>query len=49
MKQFLTIFFLFVMFTGYSQVKKGTIKDANGNPIENAYIINTVSQSPCSH
>jgi len=45
MKQFLTIFFLLVMFSGFSQVKKGVIKDANGNPIENAYIINTVSQS----
>ena len=45
MKQFLSIFFLFGMFSGFSQLKKGTIKDVNGNPIENAYIINTVSQS----
>jgi len=35
---------LFVL-AGYSQIQKGVIKDSIGSPIENAYIINTTSQS----
>lgn len=45
MKQFLYIFFIFVAYTSYAQIRKGTIFDANGNAIENAYIININSNS----
>lgn len=45
MKQFLYIFFIFVSYTSYAQIRKGTIFDANGNAIENAYIININSNS----
>ncbi len=45
MKIYIEILFLFLMFTGYSQVKKGSIHDVNGNPIESAYIINVNSKS----
>lgn len=33
------------MFSGYSQMKKGTIKDESGNPIENVYVINANSKN----
>lgn len=45
MKQYLKILFLFLMFTTYAQIKKGIIHDVNGNPIEYAYVVNTISQS----
>jgi outer membrane cobalamin receptor len=45
MKLNVTVLCLFLMFTGFSQVKKGAIHDSNGNPVENAYIININSQS----
>ncbi|RXR18400.1 TonB-dependent receptor [Flavobacterium amnicola] len=45
MNTYTKILFLFWMFTSYSQIKKGTIHDVNGSPIDNAYIINTNSQS----
>ena len=45
MKKYFNIFFIFLMFTGYTQVKKGIIYDRNSNPIENAYIFNSNSQS----
>lgn len=45
MNRLTKILFLFWMFTGYSQIRKGVIHDTYGNPIENAYIINTNSQS----
>jgi TonB-dependent Receptor Plug Domain len=35
------LFFAFAQ----SQIQKGVVKDSIGNPIENAYIINTISQS----
>ncbi len=33
------------MFSGFGQQQKGIVKDSIGNPIENAYIINSVSQA----
>ncbi|TRX21725.1 TonB-dependent receptor [Flavobacterium franklandianum] len=45
MKIFLILCFLLSLFSGYSQIQKGSVKDVMGNPIENAYIINTNSQS----
>ncbi len=36
---------LFSFVLAQSQIQKGTIQDAGGNPIENAYIINANSQS----
>lgn len=45
MKQYFKIFFLLVLFSGYSQTKKGRIHDVNGDPIENAYLVNINSQS----
>ncbi|MES2811633.1 MAG: TonB-dependent receptor plug domain-containing protein [Bacteroidota bacterium] len=45
MKQYFKIFFLFLLFSGYSQTKKGVIHDVNGKTIENAYLVNINSQS----
>jgi outer membrane cobalamin receptor len=39
------LYFQLFVFSGYSQVQKGFVKDSIGNPIENAYILNTSSQS----
>ena len=45
MKLFSTIILFFLMFSGFGQQQKGIVKDSIGNPIENAYIINSVSQA----
>lgn len=45
MKNLVIIGLLLIVFSGYSQIQKGTVKDAFGNAIENAYIINKNSQS----
>jgi hypothetical protein len=42
---FLMLYFQLFVLTGNSQIQKGVIKDSIGSPIENAYIINTTSQS----
>ncbi len=42
---FLMLYFQLFVLAGYSQIQKGVIKDSIGSPIENAYIINTTSQS----
>lgn len=42
---FIIICFLLFAFSSYSQIQKGIVKDSIGNTIENAYIINTNSQS----
>ena len=39
------LYFQLFVLTGNSQIQKGVIKDSIGSPIENAYIINTTSQS----
>jgi outer membrane receptor for Fe3+-dicitrate len=44
-KIFLTILFLIIGLNSYAQLQKGKIKDSNGNPIDNAYIVNENSQS----
>ncbi|MEO8517096.1 MAG: TonB-dependent receptor [Flavobacterium sp.] len=45
-KKFILILILSLpMFSCYSQMKKGTVTDANGNLIENAYVINANSKS----
>lgn len=38
------IFYLIVT-TSYSQINKGTVIDSIGNPIENAYVLNTITMS----
>jgi len=45
MKLFATVIFSFFAFAGYSQMKNGMVTDINGNPVDNAYIINANSQS----
>ncbi|MFV8336664.1 TonB-dependent receptor [Flavobacterium sp. RSP29] len=40
----LIIIFLF-WFSSYSQIQKGKILDSDGNPVENAYLVNTNSES----
>jgi TonB-dependent Receptor Plug Domain len=45
MKIFYTLILLFFCFLAQSQIQKGIVEDSIGNPIENAYIINTNSQS----
>ncbi|MFV8442330.1 TonB-dependent receptor [Flavobacterium sp. LB2P44] len=40
----LIIIFLFG-FSSYSQIQKGKILDSDGNPVENAYLVNTNSES----
>ena len=45
MKIVFSLCFLLTIFMGYGQIKNGTVKDAYGNGVENAYIINKNSQS----
>jgi outer membrane receptor for Fe3+-dicitrate len=45
MKIILILCFSLTVFSGYSQIQKGSVKDASGNAIENAYIVNKNSQS----
>ena len=45
MKYIFIYAFSIFTFATYSQINKGTVKDSIGSPIENAYIINTTSQS----
>ena len=45
MRNFYTLTILLFWFFAHSQIQKGSIKDSIGNPIENAYISNTNSQS----
>lgn len=45
MKTLLNLFFLWTAFSSYGQIQKGIVKDAAGNAIENAYIVNVNSQS----
>lgn len=45
MKNLLIPCFLLIVFSGYGQIQKGTVKNAFGSAIENAYIVNKISQS----
>jgi outer membrane receptor for Fe3+-dicitrate len=45
MKIILILCFSLTLFSGYSQIQNGIVKDTFGNAIENAYIINKNSQS----
>ena len=45
MKIVFSLCFLLTIFMGYGQIKNGTVRDAYGNGVENAYIINKNSQS----
>ena len=45
MKIIVILCFSLTLFSGYGQIQKGTVKDASGTAIENAYIIDTNSQS----
>ena len=45
MKKIVLIIFLIVGFNSFAQSQKGKVKDVNGNPIDNAYIVNENSQS----
>ncbi len=45
MKIILILCFSLTIFSGYGQIQKGTVKEASGNVIENAYIVNSNSQS----
>ncbi|MBF2707678.1 TonB-dependent receptor [Flavobacterium soyangense] len=45
MKNFYSLIMFLFCFLAQSQIQKGIIKDSIGNPIENAYVINTNSQS----
>lgn len=45
MKIILILCFSLAVFAGYSQIQNGIVKDASGNAIENAYIVNKNSQS----
>lgn len=45
MKTTLAIIVSFFIFSSYGQLQKGIVKDSIGNPIENAYIINSISQA----
>lgn len=45
MKNLLIPCFLLILFSGYGQIQKGSVKDTSGNAIENGYIINKNSQS----
>jgi outer membrane receptor for Fe3+-dicitrate len=45
MKTLLNLFFLMAAFLCYGQIQKGIVKDATGNAIENAYVVNVNSQS----
>jgi hypothetical protein len=44
-KKLLKILFLLVTLSSYSQMQKGAVIDVTGNPIENAYVLNSNSQS----
>jgi outer membrane cobalamin receptor len=45
MKKYLTILLLLVSLISYGQIQKGVVIDSTGHPIENAYIVNSISQS----
>jgi hypothetical protein len=45
MKKYFAILFLFLSFTSYSQLQKGIVIDAAGNPIKDAYLLNSNSKS----
>ncbi len=45
MKSILSLALMFIMFSSYSQIQKGIVLDSNSIAIENAYIVNSASQS----
>jgi hypothetical protein len=45
MKNIFVILITFFGMTSYSQIKKGKVVDMDGNPIENAYLINTSTET----
>jgi outer membrane receptor for Fe3+-dicitrate len=45
MKNIFVILVAFFGMTSYSQIQKGKVTDMDGNPIENAYLINTSSET----
>ena len=45
MKNIFVILVAFFGMTSYSQIQKGKVTDMDGNPIENAYLINTTTET----
>ncbi|MFE3847751.1 TonB-dependent receptor [Flavobacterium sp. LB3P45] len=45
MKNIFVILIAFFGMAAYSQVQKGKVTDMDGNPIENAYLINTITET----
>ena len=45
MKSFFLFVFSIFTIASYSQLYKGTVRDSIGNPIENAYVVNTVTKT----
>lgn len=45
MKNIVLLCFVLPLFSGYGQIQKGIVKDAMGNALENAYIVNLNSQT----
>jgi hypothetical protein len=45
MKNIFVILIIFFGMTSYSQIQKGKVTDMDGNPIENAYLINTSTET----
>jgi outer membrane receptor for Fe3+-dicitrate len=45
MKLVVILCFSLTIFSGYGQIQKGTVKEASGNVIENAYVVNSNSKS----
>lgn len=45
MKNIFVILIAFFGMTSYSQIQKGKVVDMDGNPIENAYLINTITET----
>ena len=44
MKLVVILCFLLTIFSGYGQIQKGTVREASGNAIENAYVVNSNSK-----
>ncbi|MEM8521884.1 TonB-dependent receptor [Flavobacterium sp. PL12] len=45
MKYLILIIMTLLGFSAYSQIQKGKVLDSDGNPVENAYLVNTNSES----
>ena len=45
MKSIILVMITIFKLTSYDQIKKGKVLDSDGNPVENAYLVNTNSES----